>query len=203
MSEWRSFIELLRNSKADVAVLLTTFLLTVIFDLTIAIEVGLLLAVFLFLKRIMDVTEISVLKSSSNKDFDDSVHLNKEKLEIQKGIEVYEINGPFFFGIANKFEESMRIIGEKPIVRIIRMRKVPFIDSTGLHNLESILLKAKKEKIHIILSGVNENIKESFEKFHFIDTIGRENICENIQIALQKANLFVDQNKNAETDKTQ
>lgn len=203
MSEWRSFLELLRNSKADVAVLLTTFLLTVIFDLTIAIEIGLLLAIFLFLKRIMDVTEISVLKSGSKKDFDDNIHLNKEELDIQKGIEVYEINGPFFFGIANKFEESMRIIGDKPIVRIIRMRKVPFIDSTGLHNLESLLLKAKKEKIHIILSGVNENIKESFEKFHFIDTIGKENICDNIQIALLKANLFVDENKNTETDKTQ
>lgn len=203
MSEWRSFIELLRNSKADVVVLLTTFLLTVIFDLTIAIEIGLLLAIFLFLKRIMDVTEISVLKSGQNKDFNDNSNFNIENLEIQKGIEVYEINGPFFFGIANKFEESMRVIGDKPIVRIIRMRKVPFIDSTGLHNLESLLLKSRKEKIHLILSGVNDNIKESFDKFHFTEIIGRDNICDNIQIALEKANIIVAQDSSVETDKTQ
>lgn len=200
MSEWRSFIELLRNSKADVAVLLTTFFLTVVFDLTIAIEIGLLLAIFLFMKRIMDVTEISMLKSGLNTDKENS---SKEELEIQKGIEVYEINGPFFFGIANKFEESMRVIGEKPIVRIIRMRKVPFIDSTGMHNLESLLLKARKENIHIILSGVNQNIREAFDKFHFTQIIGQENICDNIQIALQKANTFVDAQKVTDTDRTE
>lgn len=189
MSEWRSFIELLRNSKADVAVLLTTFFLTVIFDLTIAIEVGLLLAIFLFLKRIMEVTEISILKSGLNTHPDEG---SNEELNILKGTEVYEINGPFFFGIANKFEESMRVIGEKPVVRIIRMRKVPFIDSTGLHNLESLLFKAKKEGIHIILSEVNHNIRDALDRFHFTDIIGSDNICDNIQDALQKANIIID-----------
>lgn len=204
MSEWRSFIELLRNSKADVAVLLATFLFTVIFDLTIAIEIGLLLAVFLFLKRIMDVTEISVVKSGLDNVFNDNKNMDNEDLDIQKGIEVYEINGPFFFGIANKFEESMRVIGDKPIVRIIRMRKVPFIDSTGLHNLESLVLKAKKENIHILLSGVNSNIREAFNKFHFTDIIGKENICDNIHIALDKANTIVNNlNNESDIDKTQ
>lgn len=190
MSEWRSFIALLKNSKADVIVLVTTFLLTVIFDLTIAIEIGLLLAVFLFLKRIMDVTEISVIKNelavTNNNGYQPD-----EKLTIPKGIEVYEIDGPFFFGIANKFEESMRVIGDKPIVRIIRMRKVPFIDSTGLHNLESLYIKSKKENIQMILSGVNNTIKDAFDKFDFTQMIGEENICDSIYTAMSRAEAYV------------
>lgn len=197
MSEWRSFVALLRNSKADVVVLLTTFFLTVIFDLTIAIEIGLLLAVFLFLKRIMDVTEVSVIKNELKLTNDNNTKQPEEMLTIPKGVEVYEIDGPFFFGIANKFEESMRVIGgDKPIVRIIRMRKVPFIDSTGLHNLESLYLKAKKENIHMVLSGIRPNIREAFEKFHFTEVIGEENICDNIYKALDRVEQIIkEQNK--------
>lgn len=191
MSEWRSFLSLLRNSKADVAVLVTTFLLTVIFDLTIAIEIGLLLAVFLFMKRIMEVTQVSVFTDKLNINDYEQNGQPDELLAIPKEIEVYEIDGPFFFGIANKFEESMRVIGDKPKVRIIRMRKVPFIDSTGLHNLESLYLKAKKENIQMILSGVNPTIKEAFDKFHFTEEIGKENICGNIHLALDRANAFL------------
>lgn len=189
MSEWRSFVALLKNSKADVAVLLTTFLLTVIFDLTIAIQFGLLLAVLLFLKRLMDVTEVSVFKSEIH--LGDKTEKTEEKLEIQEGIEVYEINGPFFFGIANKFEESMRIVGDKPLVRIIRMRKVPFIDSTGLHNLMSLYLKSEKENIHMVLSGVNPTVREAFDKFHFTELIGEKNICDSIYIAIERANSII------------
>lgn len=192
MSEWRSFVGLLRNSKADVVVLVTTFILTVIFDLTIAIEIGLLLAVFLFLKRIMDVTEISVFTSELELNNDNS-NITEEKLTIPEDVEVYEIDGPFFFGIANKFEESMRVIGDKPKVRIIRMRKVPFIDSTGLHNLESLYIKSKKEGIQMVLSGIRLNIKEAFDKFHFTEIIGKENICDNIYAALDRANEILEQ----------
>lgn len=188
MSEWRSFIALLKNSKADVIVLVTTFLLTVIFDLTIAIEIGLLLAVFLFLKRIMDVTQISVITDELNPT-DNSA--NKEMLTIPKEVEVYEIDGPFFFGIANKFEESMRIIGDKPLVRIIRMRKVPFIDSTGLHNLESLCLKSQDKNIRIILSGVRPNVYEALDKFGFFQILDKENICTDITVALERANTLI------------
>lgn len=192
MSEWRSFLALLRNSKADVIVLVTTFLLTVIFDLTIAIEIGLLLAVFLFLKRIMEVTQISVITDELNPT-DNAA--NKDMLTIPKEVEVYEIDGPFFFGIANKFEESMRIIGDKPLVRIIRMRKVPFIDSTGLHNLESLCVKSHSEDIEIILSGVRPNVREALQKFGFPLVLEEENICPNITIALERADEIIKKKK--------
>lgn len=193
MSEWRSFLALLRNSKADVIVLVTTFLLTVIFDLTIAIEIGLLLAVFLFLKRIMEVTQISVITDELNPT-DNAA--NKDMLTIPKEVEVYEIDGPFFFGIANKFEESMRIIGDKPLVRIIRMRKVPFIDSTGLHNLESLCVKSHSEDIEIILSGVRPNVREALQKFGFPLVLEEENICPNITIALERADEIIKKKRN-------
>lgn len=197
MSEWRSFKALLRNPKADVIVLLITFSLTVIFDLTIAIEIGLLIAVLLFLKRIMDVTEISV--KTKELDLSDSEHHVEEKLMIPKDVEVYEIDGPFFFGIANKFEESMRIVGDKPKVRIIRMRKVPFIDSTGIHNLESLCKKSHDENIHIILSGVLPNVREALENAGMDKIVGRENICDNINLALKRADEFLAEESTSET----
>lgn len=195
MSEWRSFKALLKNPKSDVIVLLITFFLTVIFDLTIAIEIGLLIAVLLFLKRIMDVTEVSVVKNKLDLS-DKERPTDHEDLSIPKGVEIYEIDGPFFFGIANKFEESMRIVGDKPIVRIIRMRKVPFIDSTGIHNLESLCKKSQSEDIHIILSGVNPKVKQALEKADFPAIIGEKNICENIYIALERAEDFIMEEKN-------
>ena len=187
MSEWRSFIALLRNSKSDVIVLVTTFLLTVIFDLTIAIEIGLLLAVFLFMKRIMEVTKISVITDELKNPSDKEGASSDDNLIIPKGVEVYEIDGPFFFGIANKFEESMRVVEDKPLVRIIRMRKVPFIDSTGMHNLESLCKKSQDEHIRMILSGVRPNVREALEKFGFCELLGEKIICPNINAAMDKA----------------
>ncbi|GAB6011901.1 SulP family inorganic anion transporter [Viscerimonas tarda] len=192
MSEWRTFKGLLKGPKSDIAVLITTFGLTVIFDLTIAIEIGLLLAVFLFMKRIMDNTQVSVIKDELNLSDDMEAPVQEEKLSLKKGIEVYEIDGPFFFGIANKFDESMRQIGEKSEVRIIRMRKVPFMDSTGLQNLKNLCMKSKKENIHVILSGVRPNVREMLRKTGFPQLIGEENICDNINIAVERANRFVD-----------
>lgn len=187
MSEWRSFRDLLKNSKADVAVLLTTFLLTLIFDLTIAIEIGLVLAVFLFLKRMNEVTNVSVIKGELDLSHETEFEHDEEIFTLPKDVEVYEIDGPFFFGIANKFDESMRIIGDKAKVRIIRMRKVPFIDSTGLHNLESLCDKSLKDGIHIILSGVKSNVHVMIDKSNIPSMIGEENICNDIMIALDRA----------------
>jgi len=192
MSEWRSFVALLKGPKSDAAVLVVTFLLTVIFDLTIAIEVGLILAVFLFIKRTTDVTQISVFKNELDLSDESEIHKTDEKLIIPKGVEVYEIDGPFFFGIANKFDESMRNIGETAKVRIIRMRMVPFIDSTGLYNLESLCIKSKKEGIQIILSGVNPGVRNSLEKAGFPQLLGEENICDNINIALKRAETLIE-----------
>lgn len=187
MSEWRTFRSLLKNSKPDVAVLLTTFLLTVIFDLTIAIEVGLLLAMLLFMKRMSDVTKISVTTSEIDLSRESEIVHEEEKLTVPDEVEVYEIDGPFFFGVANKFDESMKNIGDKPKIRIIRMRKVPFMDTTGLHNLESLFRLSEKEKIRMILSGVNGQVHDVLTKSGFAEKIGEENICGDIHKALQRA----------------
>lgn len=187
MSEWRTFRSLLKNAKSDVAVLLTTFLLTVIFDLTIAIEIGLLLALVLFMKRMSEVTRITVAKNQIDLSHESEIYHEEEKLQVPQGVEVYEIDGPFFFGVANKFDECMKTIGDKPAIRIIRMRKVPFMDTTGLHNLESLHRLSAKEKIPIILSGVNEQVHETLKKSGFSRLIGEENICSNIHEALKRA----------------
>lgn len=192
MSEWRTFRSLLKNSKSDVAVLLTTFFLTVIFDLTIAIEVGLLLAMLLFMKRMSETTKVSVVKDRLDLSSEGEILHEEEKLNLKKGVEVYEIDGPFFFGIANKFDECMKILGDKPKVRIIRMRKVPFMDTTGLHNLESLYRLAEKEKVRIVLSGVNEEVHKVLMKSELSGKIGEENICSNIQEAVEKANAMVE-----------
>lgn len=187
MSEWRTFRSLMKNPKSEVAVLLTTFLLTVIFDLTIAIEVGLLLAMVLFMRRVSETTKVSVATNEIDLSDEGEIHHEEEKLILPKGVEVYEIDGPFFFGVASKFDESMKIIGDKPRVRIIRMRKVPFMDSTGLHNLESFYRLSETEGIRIILSGVKPQVHSVLTKSGFEKKIGTENICSNINEALQKA----------------
>lgn len=188
MSEWRTFKSLMKNSRSDVAVLLTTFLLTVIFDLTIAIEIGLLLALVLFMKRVSEVTRITVSKDIVDLSHEGEILHEDEKLSIPQGVEVYEIDGPFFFGVANKFDECMKTIGDTPRIRIIRMRKVPFMDTTGLHNLESLYRLSEKEKITIILSGVNSQVRDVLVKAGFARIIGEENICSNIHEALERAN---------------
>ena len=187
MSGWKTFVSLAKNPKSDFAVLITTFVLTVVFDLTIAIEIGLLLAIVLLLKRTSESTEIKVFHNEIDPSNDTDINLNEEKLKIPDGVEVYEIDGPYFFGIANKFDEVMLETNEKPNVRIIRMRKVPFIDSTGLHNLETLCLQAKKEGIKIVLSGVNDNVRKTFQKAGFEKYLSEEYICSNINEALEKA----------------
>jgi SulP family sulfate permease len=188
MSEWRTFKALLKNQKSDVAVLLITFFLTVIFDLTIAIEVGLLLAIVLFLKRINQIAQVSVIRGQLDLTHESEFTLDEETLILPDGVEVYEIDGPFFFGIANKFDESMRQIGDSSKIRIIRMRLVPFIDSTGLHNLTSLCRKSMNDGIQVILSGVKPNVHALIEKSEIPAMIGKINICSNINIALARAN---------------
>ena len=186
MSGWRVFKGLLKNPKSDVAVLLITFFLTVIFDLTVAIEVGLVIACVLFMKRVMETTKISVITDEIDPNNESDLEVHEEHLMIPQGVEVYEINGPYFFGIATKFEEIMSRLGDRPKIRIIRMRKVPFIDSTGIHNLTTLCEMSQKENIHIILSGVNEKVHKVLEKSGFYELLGEENICSNINEALEK-----------------
>jgi SulP family sulfate permease len=187
MSEWRTFKALMKNPKSDVSVLLITFFLTVIFDLTVAIEVGLVIACVLFMRRVMETTEISVIKDEIDPNKESDVELHEEHLLIPAGVEVYEINGPYFFGIATKFEEMMSKMGDRPKVRIVRMRKVPFIDSTGIHNLANLCEMSHKEGIEIVLSGVNEKVNKVLSKTGFYEMLGEENTCPNINVALERA----------------
>lgn len=191
MSEWRTFKALLKNPKSDVTVLLITFFLTIIFDLTIAIEVGLIIACVLFMKRVMETTQISVITDQIDPNAELDIAVHEENLIIPKEVEVYEIDGPYFFGIATKFEETMSQIGDRPKVRIIRMRKVPFIDSTGIHNLTTLCRLSQKEKITIVLSGVNEKVHGVLEKSGFYELLGQENICPNINVALDRAKEII------------
>ena len=192
MSGWRTFREMFNNPKSDVSVLLTTFLLTVIFDLTYAIEYGLILACLLCMRRMAETTQVSVIIDEIDPNADTDADTHEEHLAVPEGVEVYEINGPYFFGIANKFEEMMADLGnDRPKVRIIRMRKVPFIDSTGLHNLENLISMSKKENIKVILSGVNEKVQSVLIKNHFDTKIGNANICSNINIALERAKVVI------------
>ena len=188
MSGWRSFLALMKNPKSDVTVLIITFLLTIIFDLTVAIEVGLIIACLLFMRRMSETTDVKVISDEIDPNLESELSSgNLEHLTIPEGVEVYEINGPYFFGAGNRFEEIMASFGDRPKVRIIRMRKVPFVDSTGIHNLTNLCIMSKKEGIHIVLSGVNEKVNAQLQKADFYKLIGEENICSHINIALERA----------------
>ena len=199
MSGWRSFASIMKNPKSDVIVLWVTFLLTVIFDLTIAIEVGLICACLLFMRRMAETTDVKVISDEINPAEEESDFQlgNLEHLTIPKGVEVYEINGPYFFGAGNKFEEIMGTLShQRPKVRIIRMRKVPFVDSTGIHNLTNLCLMSKQDGIQVVLSGVNPRVQQTLHKARFDELVGTDNICSHINLALERANQLVEGLKN-------
>ena len=175
MSGWRTVAHIFKAPGSDISVLLVTMFLTVIFDLTIAIEMGLLLAMVLFLKRVTGNTQINLPSG--------------EVLNVADGVSVYEIDGPFFFGVATKFDEMMRnTLHAKPKVRIIRMRKVSFIDATGLHNLELLISSSKSEGIDVVLSGVNESVRNSLDHDGINRLLPESHICDHITKAVQLAN---------------
>ena len=188
MSGWRTIKGMIHNPLGDVSVLIVTFLLTVIFDLTIAIEIGLLLAMGLFLRRVTENTTVRVY--AEHLDAADGTDISHhEELDLEPGVSVYEIDGPFFFGAATKFDELMRNdISARPIVRIIRMRKVPFIDSTGIHNLEILIESSHEDGILIVLSGVNDSVRADLHKAGIDSLISPEHICSHISKAVVVAN---------------
>lgn len=182
-----SFLGILRNPKSDVTVLLVTFFLTIIFDLTIAIEVGIVIACLLFMRRMAETSEVKLVSDIDVEAESDLQSNQDEHLVVPDGIEVYEINGPYFFGAGNKAEELMSSMRDLPKVRIIRMRRVPFIDSTGIHNLTNLCITSKNQNIDVVLSGVNPKVHSVLEKAHFYDIIGEDHICSHIDLALEKA----------------
>ena len=192
MSEWRTFKYLLKGNKTDVSVLLITFFLTVIIDLTVAIEVGLVLAIILFVKRISETSTIRVLEGDTvpgTENDEKAMLADTEHLDVAPEVEIYEIDGPFFFGLASKLDEIDHGMRKQNLkVRIIRMRKVPFMDSTGLNNLRSLWKRSKKDGVQIILSGVNDNVLAYLNKVGFAQELGKEYIFPHIIPAVAQAN---------------
>ena len=186
MSGWRTIWSMCKSSMSGTGVLFVTLLLTVFFDLTLAIEVGLVMAIVLFMKRAMESAHISVVRDEIEVHHDGE---NDEVLTIPAKTEVFEIEGPFFFGIANKFDELTRNTDTMPI-RVIRMRKVTFIDATGLHNLEIFINASQKEGRVVILSGVHDNVEKSLRKAGIVKLVGDDNVCADIYLALQRAKMF-------------
>lgn len=186
MSEWRSFKGLFKNSKSDITVLLLTFFLTVIVDLTVAIQFGLLLAVLLFLRRMIETSNVEVISMATD-DATSGIIEDADQLVIPKGVEIFEVSGPFFFGVANKFEEAEQQVTRKPKILIIRLRRVPFIDSTGLNNLRNFVRRSQKSGIKVILSGPVKSVFDSLEKYGMFKIVGEENVCSDVNLALERA----------------
>ncbi|HEX9740874.1 MAG TPA: sulfate permease [Ignavibacteriaceae bacterium] len=196
MGEWRTFRSLLKSPKSDVAVLLTTFGLTVIIDLTVAIEIGMVLAVFLFMRRMAMVTNVGVITRELTDEEETVVDpMAIDKKNVPEGVEVFEINGPFFFGAVEKFKEAAEIIEKPPKVRIIRMRNVPAIDSTGLHVLEEVLRDSRKEGTEVIFSGVHAQPLMAFDNSGLLKKIGEKNVHSNIDEALARAKEILEEKK--------
>ncbi len=191
MSGWRTIKSMMKGPRSDVFVLFTTFFLTVIFDLTVAIFIGMIMAMVLFMRRVADTTTVSVIRDRLDLSDDGEIHHDEEVLDIAEGVEVYEIDGPFFFGVANKFSDVMKSIGRRAKVRVIRMRKVSFMDSTGIHNLEMLVRSSEAEGTQVMLSGVNDKVRTTLMNASFDKIIPEEYICPNITVALEKARQFV------------
>ena len=193
MSEWRSFVRVLKSPKSDVSVLLITFFLTVVFDLTIAIEVGMVMSAFLFMHRMSMVTNVGVITREFNEDeVEDTQSINLK--DVPKDVEVFEINGPFFFGAVDKFREAIDRVAERPKVLIIRMRNVPAIDSTGIAVLEKLCLDNRKHGTHFVLSGVHSQPLIAIGQAGLIDVFGEENIHDNIDSALTRTREILEIN---------
>jgi SulP family sulfate permease len=193
MSEWRNFRSLVRGERAGAAVLTATFLLTVVFDLTIAIEIGLLLAAVLFLKRVSEVSTVSRFRGEVT-GAEEQVEgggpggsVDTDKLVIPAGVEVYEIEGPFFFGVAGKFDDVMKAIGDKPRVRVVRMRKVPFVDSTGAYNLGNLIRRSQRDGITVLLSGVRDDVRQTLRRTGIEALVGPDNVLPHIDAAMARA----------------
>ncbi|MGI6411422.1 MAG: SulP family inorganic anion transporter [Bacteroidales bacterium] len=192
MSEWRSFVSILRGSAFDIIILLTTFALTVLVDLTVAIQIGVVLSAFLFMKRMTDTGQAAILKENESEMIENYGH-------VPKGIEIYEISGPFFFGAAKHYGEVLKGHASSTKVLIIRMRHVPFIDATGVHNFREAIKVLHSKNKRIILSGVQPNVRKELEKSEIAQRIGEENIFDNFDAALAKATEVVAEKQEAVT----
>jgi SulP family sulfate permease len=194
MSEWRTFRSELTAPKSDVAVLLTTFSLTVIVDLTVAIEVGMVLAAFLFMRRMAEVTNVSIVTrelAEGNENDEDDDPNSVRRREVPAGVEVFEISGPFFFGAAEQFKDTLGQIAKKPKILIIRMRDVPAIDSTGLHALHELARRCKHDGTLLFLADVHAQPMFALVRSDMLAELGEENVFGNLDDALDRAREYL------------
>ena len=185
MSEWHAFVALVKGPKHDVIVLLTAFFLTVLVDLTVAIEIGVVLAAFLFMRRMAKISEVTAVSELAGAEqLDDEITFAAEHVEQLAGVQVFEVNGPLFFGAAHKFKETMGKINVRPKIIVFRLRHVPFIDATGLYNLKTMIKELQAKKIEVVLSGVRPGVLEELQKSDIVALIGEGRLAENIQMAM-------------------
>ena len=193
MSEWKSFVSILRGSKYDILVLLASFFLTVLVDLTFAIEIGIVLASFTFMRRMILVSKVHPV---DERFIDEELRPDIPEILLKpEGVDVYEVNGPFFFGAANKFREVLNNIHSRTEILIIRMRNVPFIDATGIHNFREMIKEFNHRKVKVILSGVNPEVYDELVKARLVFLLGKKNIFNNINDALKRAGDLIEESK--------
>lgn len=190
MSEWRSFVSLIKSSRGAMAVLLATFLVTVFVDLPSAIELGVVLSAFLFMKRMSDATQITIVANQVADDGANGEELTP-KIALPEGVQIYEINGPLFFGAANRFEETDRALYKKPKVRILRFRNVPIIDSTGMHALKTFYENCRKSGIGLVITGLHVQPLNEMVKSSLYDLIGEENVCSSLKESVRRAEALI------------
>jgi sulfate permease, SulP family len=184
MSEWRVFRAELTSPRSDVIVLLATFGLTVFVDLTVAIEVGMVLAAFLFMRRMAALTNVSQV---SPEMLEDETGDEMRAEPVPRGVDVYEINGAFFFGAAETFKDTLARVAGKPKVLILRMRRVPVIDATGLHALKDVVHRSRRDGTMVLLCEVQPGPLDVLRRSVLIDELGAEHICPTLDAALAHA----------------
>jgi sulfate permease, SulP family len=186
MSEWQNFVSVTKGPRGDVAVLLITFLLTVLVDLTVAIEIGMVLAVLLFMRKIIRFSDVNIL----TKEIDDSTAKDKDALSdynVPAGVEVFEITGPLFFGAAYKFKDAMKLIEKPPRLLVIRMRQVPIIDATGIKTIEEVYKDSKHRGTKLLLSEVHSTqVLNELRDARLLFKIGKANVTDSFDKALKR-----------------
>jgi SulP family sulfate permease len=190
MSEWRAFRAELKSPKSDVVVLLTTFVLTVLVDLTVAIEVGMVLAAFLFIRRMAEVTSVTEI----SRELDDDEELPEDAVyarDLPPGVIVYEINGPFFFGAAETFKDTVARVSRKPKVLIIRLRHVPSLDGTAMHVLKDVVHRTRRDGSAVLLCELNEQPRKALDASELLAELGAENVLDSIDEAVDRARILV------------
>ena len=192
MSEWESFRSVLRGPRGDAAVLVVTFLLTVFIDLTVAIEIGMILAAFLFMRNMIRYSNVSLLTNQIDANRNGNDQASIANFIIPRDVEVFEITGPLFFGAAHKFKDAIKLVEKAPRVLIIRMRQVPIIDATGIKTLEEIHRESKRRGTKLILSEVTSNqVLRELKKSRLQFAIGKANITSNLTAAFKRSKAII------------